>query len=123
MTFSYSGDPSDSDLDELRFRLGDTVSPGLLWDEEITYLLGQAAGDLDAAMILSVNAILVRLSLRPEREQVGDTEVTWGDLRKRYVLLAEDLSPLTAGVSWSPSASDRPAIFSVGMNDNRESAQ
>lgn len=38
MTFTYVG-PSNSTADEVRFRLGDTVTPGMLSDEEIAYLV------------------------------------------------------------------------------------
>lgn len=40
MSFSYSGDPSSSELDEARFLLGDTDSTDpIMQDEEIQYII------------------------------------------------------------------------------------
>ncbi len=42
MSFSYSGNPSASDLDRLRFEIGDTLSASpLLTDEELTFCIAQ----------------------------------------------------------------------------------
>lgn len=46
MSFSYSGDPSDSALDECRFLLGDTNEGApIMQDEEIEYLISQSGDD------------------------------------------------------------------------------
>lgn len=50
MTFSYSGDPSSSDKDAVRFLLNDTLSSdALLQDEEIFYLINQWGDIYEAA--------------------------------------------------------------------------
>lgn len=42
MSWTYSGDPTQSRLDECRFLIGDTVeSAPIMQDEEITYLISQ----------------------------------------------------------------------------------
>jgi hypothetical protein len=49
--FSYSGDPSSSDLDQVRFLLSDTNSDDYsLEDSEIYYLLTTWVNSLDAAI-------------------------------------------------------------------------
>lgn len=46
MSFSYSGDPSSSLLDECRFILGDTDKDSpIMQDEEIKYLIAQSNSD------------------------------------------------------------------------------
>lgn len=48
MSFSYSGDPSTSVLDECRFLLGDTDSMRvILQDEEIDYIIKQSGADIN----------------------------------------------------------------------------
>ena len=46
MSFSYSGDPASSILDECRFLLGDTTDTApILQDEEINYIIAQSGSD------------------------------------------------------------------------------
>lgn len=50
MSFSYSGNPADSDVDAIRFLLQDTTEPGeFLQDEEIDWLLTQEVNIYTAA--------------------------------------------------------------------------
>jgi len=48
-TYTYSGDPSSSPLDETRFLLSDTGPPWLFSDEEINYALEKNNNDPMAA--------------------------------------------------------------------------
>lgn len=75
MSFTYSGDPSTSTLDAIRFALGDTVEElALLQDEEINYLITQypnksgllAAAFRQAATCLGIRA--VKRTLGPQSE-------------------------------------------------------
>lgn len=51
MSFTYEGDPTASDLDALRFTIGDTNSADpQLSDEELLYLLSLNNGVLEAAI-------------------------------------------------------------------------
>lgn len=53
MSFTYSGDPSRSLLDECRFLLGDTdESSPIMQDEEINYIIAQSKSD---KMLLGYN--------------------------------------------------------------------
>lgn len=48
MSFSYSGDPSTSKLDEMRFILGDTNSEApIMQDEEIQYIIDTYTANTD----------------------------------------------------------------------------
>ena len=75
MAFSYSGDPSSSTLDAVRFQLGDTspVQP-LLQDEEINYLIDTSGSEKQllarvyrtAATAMGIRAI--KRTLGPQSE-------------------------------------------------------
>lgn len=57
MTWTYSGDPSASDRDAVRVRVGDRdENDQLLQDEEIDYFLAQYVGDGRAALRASLDA-------------------------------------------------------------------
>lgn len=75
MSFTYSGNPKASPLDQARFMLGDTnMSEPILQDEEIQYILDTSSSDAElkaklfrqAATIFG--ARLVKRSLGPQSE-------------------------------------------------------
>lgn len=75
MSFSYSGDPTSSDLDECRFLLGDTDSENpILQDEEIAYLISDAGSNKNLLMCKLftqasvVFAKAIKRSLGPQSE-------------------------------------------------------
>lgn len=79
MSFSYSGDPSSSKLDECRFLLSDTdKSNAILQDEEIEYIISKAGNNDNllkyhlfnqAATIFSK---AIKRSLGPQSEDPSD---------------------------------------------------
>jgi len=76
MTWTYSGDPSANNRDEIRFMVGDTdTNDQLVTDEEIAYAIAEEDNNLLAASRIA-NAIAAQFARRT------DTEV--GDLRKWY---------------------------------------
>lgn len=77
MTFTYSGNPGASALDEVRFLIQDTDSNDpLLTNEEINYLL-TAYGDPYLAAISSVTALIAQASrVVEESKKVGDLSLT-----------------------------------------------
>ena len=77
MTFTYSGNPGASALDEVRFLIQDTDSTDpLLTNEEINYLL-TAYGDPYLAAISSVTALIAQASrVVEESKKVGDLSLT-----------------------------------------------
>lgn len=58
----YSGDPSSSPADALRFALGDTGAVPILTDGEVSYLLANASGVVEAAALEGVEAILAKFA-------------------------------------------------------------
>lgn len=142
MSWSYSGDPSDSDLDATRFYLGDTdVNDQQLQDEEIQFFIGKLTalyGDstdnpfvtiLDAAMLADI------LALRYAREvdiSADGVSVSVGQLANKYTVLAGSLREMyqnLAGVGGAPiiggidrwfdyDPSVKPYVFAMRMHDN-----
>lgn len=77
MTWSYSGDPSSSTLDEIRFLIQDTnTSDQLLSNEEINYLSTEY-GDPYSAAIACVLALIGQAARSSEEsKKVGDLSLT-----------------------------------------------
>lgn len=78
MTWTYSGNPGASALDEVRFLIQDTdTTDQLLSNEEITYLLNQFANDAFGAAISAVTALIAKGSrVTEESKTVGDLSLS-----------------------------------------------
>ena len=128
MTWSYSGDPGASDLDAVRFLIGDTdTSQQQLSNEEITYLL-TAGGTVRAAALAACRSLSAKYS-RLVDQSTGSISISYSQLAKQYQALANDIrsgaqvAPYAGGISKSDmesvaSDSDRVGGFSVGMHDS-----
>jgi hypothetical protein len=77
MTWSYSGNPASSSLDEIRFLIQDTdTTDQLLSNEEINYLSG-AYGDPYSAAVACVVALIAQASRSIEESKtVGDLSLS-----------------------------------------------
>ncbi len=142
---TYSGDPSASDDDAVRFLIGDTgpVAPEttpvfLLFNEEIAYLLVQYPRVLSAAAA-GADALCAKFS-RQVDELTGDLQRKCSQKSKQYGELADKLRkqasdplttapvPFAGGVSIADIQSreddtDRfPDIFNIGEDDSRRGA-
>lgn len=118
MAFNYSGDPSESKLDECRFLLGDTdSSEPILQDEEIEYLISKAGSNLDAlyyelfSRAANKFARQIRRSLGPQSEDPTSRLEYFKEKANEYK------HKMTAGNLSLPSYS-HPKIFNVGMHSN-----
>ena len=134
MTWTYSGDPANSQLDELRFIVQDVYETlPLLENEEMQYLLDTwmprydsivYVGAIAAATISRKFATLVSVS-------ADGVTVNTSDLSDRYAKLAEmlreeskssmvggeiDITNVLIGYGYDPSL--RPLRFSIGLHDN-----
>lgn len=98
MSWTYSGDPSSSPLDEVRFLIGDTdaASPELQ-NEEITYQLTivngtsppPASGNFLPAAY-AAESIAAKYSRRVDKS-VGDLHISYGQLQKQFQAIANRL--------------------------------
>lgn len=91
MSWSYSGDPQNSPLDQVRFLIGDTNSSvPLLSDEEILYLLNRENNNIYAAAYYAAKAIVAKLS-REYDQSVGAVRYSLSQRVKQYETLASNL--------------------------------
>lgn len=91
MAWTYSGNPSSSLLDEVRFLIGDTDSTfPLLQDEEIQYTLTENSDNKYLAAADSCDAIASKFAVEVDNE-VADTMSKDGDLYSHYTRLADKL--------------------------------
>jgi hypothetical protein len=131
MSWTYSGDPSASPLDAVRFAIGDTETTyQLLQNEEINYLIAQKSSINDAAYAACMN-IVAKLS-RLADQTVGPVSTKHSQMVEHYRQLADKLwanagnvvIPYAGGTSISDNQSMQantnfvqPA-FSKGFMDN-----
>jgi hypothetical protein len=137
MTFTYSGNPGASALDEVRFLIQDTdTSDQLLSNEEINYLLASYDGDAFGAAIAAMTSLIGQAArVQEESKTVGDLSLSvksgarlqqWEMLLKR--LQAERFrrfpgAPVVNANSLlstvDRSVEDEGSDFVVGQMDNR----
>lgn len=121
MSWTYSGNPGTSDLDTVRFLLGDTeTNDPLLQDEEITYLLTSKgstnAATQQACLVLMAKAAReVDYTIGPEKVEAGKRLEAYRSIMKE--LKASALSS-NAVPSWDDATVYREPIFDIGMHDS-----
>lgn len=78
MTFTYSGNPGASALDEVRFLIQDTDSNDqLLSNEEINYLLSAYSDDAFSAAVAAVTSLIAQAArVQEESKTVGDLSLS-----------------------------------------------
>lgn len=127
MTWTYSGDPSASPLDEARFLVGDTDTVDQLTsNEEINYFL-KLKGNAHAAAPHIAAAIMSKMS-RQVDYWIGHEKVYASQRLAAYKTLVDTLRSLwinsNAAPSWgtykpvTTANGSAPALFDVGMHDN-----
>lgn len=126
MTWTYSGNPAGSDLDQVRFLIGDTdTDDQQLTNEEIAYLLTIYPNPAGAA--LGAARGLFSKYARYCDQKTGDIDIKYSQRRDAYAALMLQLQlgmapvPYAGGISVSDKEIDEddadrvdPA-FSVGM--------
>ena len=139
MSWTYSGDPSASEKDQVRFYVGDVDSTfPLLTDEEIGFLLTQWDEAYNGPLYVAAVAAEV-ISGRFAREvsvSADGVSAQIGELQQRYDTLANSLrdqykalygffDPVTAANilndTFDPSI--KPLIFAIGFNDNYQAGR
>jgi hypothetical protein len=138
VTFSYGADPATSELDAVRFHLGDTIQDDpLLSDEEILYVLAAQKETVNSP-IWAAAVCAEGLSNRFARELnvVADgVNIPAGELMERFNqvalnlreqfhsergmdVFAEDFAGVLENAGWIASLA--PLNFGLGMHDNPE---
>lgn len=140
MTFTYSGDPSTSTRNYVRFLLNDTDSTDALFsDEELTYVISEWGGDAYDAARECAEILIARFARLADStsKSVGDISVSesYGSKIAHYQQLANSLlqrkmrkSPPRpwANADALKSTDDRTTTdfntdFSMGQMDNPNS--
>lgn len=146
-TFTYSGNPSSSPLDAVRFLVGDTNPAAyFLTDDEISFLITEftppppAQPNVPEAAGAAAEAIAAELS-REVTYSADGVSVSADTLAAKFYTVAEKIrtlglrSDVVAGpdFGWGGpggamfaetyDASLRPLTFSVGMHDNYRAGQ
>ena len=118
MTWTYSGDPSLSELDSYRFKIGDTISTEpVLQNEEILYVLNTYTNEslrlyklYEAMYLYFIRG--VKKALGPQQEDPTGRQQRakeyLDDFKKRRAMLG---SPTLTGPTTAPS-------FSMEMHSN-----
>lgn len=134
MSWNYSGDPSDSDLDAVRFMIGDTdTSDQQLSDAEVNFLLASYSVTVSARIALRR---IIAKYVRYVDKSVGDLKISYSKRIDQYNGLLDQidseavqegiLEPYAGGISISDKDavednSDRVApAFTRPMHSNTD---
>lgn len=118
MSWSYSGDPTSSKIDECRFLIGDTnINAPIMQDEEIQYIITQAGSNDDKlkydlfSRAATVFARDIKRSLGPQSE----------DPTARLSFFKEQMNlykARTMAGGLSLPRHNYPKVFRKGMHNN-----
>lgn len=110
--FTYTGDPSVSDRDKIRFLIGDTISTDAHFqDEEIAWMLGEWAGDVYKAAQAACEILSGRYAHKAQvSKSVGDLSVSesYGAQSTSFLVLADRIAAMNT----------RANVPSVRVNQN-----
>lgn len=108
MSWNYSKDPSKSDKDWIRWRLGDTdENEQLFSDQEIQAALDQE-GDRNRALLVSAQALHAQY-LRKVDSRMGELEFDYGqrarEIRRLIDQLEKEMLVASVAAPWAASIS------------------
>lgn len=117
---TYSGDPSTSPKDEVRFLLSDTdMSDPIFTDQEIMFLLEENGGPYMAA----AEGAMIQSGKYSQMSDmsVGPLSISYGEVADRWSELASNLQRRASKTGVEPILTGNskyfPPVFSIGMND------
>lgn len=118
MTWSYSGNPASSDLDELRFLLGDTnESEHIMQDEELEYLISEYGANRN--MLLHQSFIrAATLFARDIKRSLGPQSEDPTERLKFFKEQANAYKAKLAIAGVSVPVYNHPKVFHKGMHSS-----
>lgn len=118
-TWTYSGDPRSSALDQVRFYIGDTdPNDKQLGDEEILFLISERDSIYAAASIACLG--LVARYAREVTRTVGDLSVQASERQKHYQELHEHFaSQVGESGGMTPYVNAAPYVGGISDSDRR----
>ena len=115
MAWTYSGDPSSSDKDAVRFLIGDTdTNDQLVQDEEINWALTE--GGVYYAASLTARSISAKFARRADFEVSKDLKVSYSKTAENYNKLADTMDRKASKLAPTPFAGG----ISVSDKESRE---
>lgn len=91
MSWSYSGDPSESAMDAVRFTIADTLAENAyVTDEEILWALSQSEQNVSAASVIVARALSAQFSTLSD-EEIGPLKFKYAERAKNYEKIANRL--------------------------------
>lgn len=88
MAWTYSGDPSSSNKDAVRFLIADTdVSDSFVTDEEILWALSVSSDDINQAAAIVARALSAKFSTLSD-ETIGPLQFKYAERAKNYEKIA-----------------------------------
>lgn len=118
MSFSYSGDPSSSKLDECRFLLGDTDERNpIMQDEEINYIASQTGND-DVLLRYKLFVQAATIFARSIKRSLGPQSEDPTSRLKFFEAQAAEYKQKLAIKGLSIPKYAYPKVFNKGMHSN-----
>lgn len=96
MPSTYTGDPSFSPKDTLRFYLQDTTAPMLLTDGEIEFAYTLQGNSIARTLEALINTLIARFAGKPQEESLEGLSVTYGDIASKYRALKADYASMAS---------------------------
>lgn len=116
MAFTYGGNPKESELDAMRFAIGDTdaTSP-LLQDAEIQYIIDNNS-NRNTRMAVLYRQAATMINIRPTKRSLGPQSEDTSQRQKYFSSLADKYEKLASysGTPPLPSYQADP-VFEKGM--------
>lgn len=117
MSWTYSGDPSQSDLDMVRFLIADTdTEDQQLSNEEISTYLSMYTS-VDQTVLYCTKYLMTKYA-RECDYKIGPESVTASQRYKQYKELYTSLKADVVAANTTPQVEKGSTIFSVGFTDN-----
>lgn len=118
MSFSYSGNPASSTLDECRFLLGDTnESAPIMQDEEIAYIIEQSGDDV-AKLRYSLFSQAATIFARDIKRSLGPQSEDPTARLKYFMQQAKEYKDKILASGISLPRYSYPKVFYKGMQSN-----
>lgn len=119
MSFTYSGDPSVSVLDRIRFETGDTDSANpILTDTEITWIISEYA-NLSKQLAVAFRQCASSFATKPTRRKLGPQEESTLERLRYFKDRAEYYEKMLNFTGTPPLPEyDSELMFAKGMMEN-----
>lgn len=118
MSWTYSGNPANSQIDECRFLLGDTnVSEPIMQDEEIQYIIDMYEGNKNQ-ILYQLFSRAATIFARDIKRSLGPQSEDPTERLKYFKEKAEEYKSKISSAGLSLPKYAHPKVFRKGMQNN-----